>query len=81
MDYPLYGIRDWLQTLLLTQASLEIPMQPVKFKSLISPPWPSTEEHPEEKESTDAQRESLSNFERNEKSEENLDHIAILGYN
>ena len=56
-------------------------MQPVKFKSLISPPWPSTEEQPEEDESTPAQQESLSNFERNEKSEENLDHIAILGYN
>lgn len=56
-------------------------MQPAKFESLISPPWPSTEEHPEEKESTDAHREGLSNFERNEKSEENLDHIAMLGYN
>ncbi len=56
-------------------------MQPEKFKSLISPPWPSTEEHPVEHESTPAQRENLSNFERNEKSEENLDHIAILGYN
>ncbi len=57
-------------------------MQPVKFKSLISPPWPSIEEHPVEKgEAKKAQWEDLSNFERNEKSEENLDHIAMLGYN
>jgi hypothetical protein len=56
-------------------------MQPAKFESLISPPWPSTEEHPAENEGLHAQRENLSNFERNEKSEENLDHIAMLGYN
>ena len=58
-------------------------MQPVKFESLISPPWPSTEEHQVEFENIHARKESddLSNFERNEKSEENLDHIAMLGYN
>ena len=56
-------------------------MQPAKFESLISPPLPSTEEHPVEHEDFHAKRESLSNFERNEKSEENLDHIAMLGYN
>ena len=56
-------------------------MQPAKFESLISPPWPSTEEHPVEQNRTQAQRENLSNFERNDKSEENLDHIAMLGYN
>jgi hypothetical protein len=58
-------------------------MQTEKFESLISPPWPSTEEHPVEHEGRPANREheSLSNFERNEKSEENLDHIAMLGYN
>jgi hypothetical protein len=56
-------------------------MQPAKFESLITPPWPSTEEHPVEQDSTQAHRESLSNFERNEKSEESLDHVAMLGYN
>jgi len=56
-------------------------MQPAKFESLISPPWPSTEEHPVEQNSTQTQRETLSNFERNERSEESLDHIAMLGYN
>ena len=56
-------------------------MQPAKFESLISPPWPSTEEHPVEHNNTQAQRESLSNFERNERSEEGLDNIAMLGYN
>lgn len=58
-------------------------MQPVKFESLISPPWPSTEDHHEEFESIHArkERDNLSNFERNEKSEESLDHIAMLGYN
>ena len=55
-------------------------MQPAKFESLISPPWPSSEDYREELESMQA-REDLSNFERNEKSEENLDHIAMLGYN
>ena len=56
-------------------------MQPAKFESLISPPWPSTEDYPAEHESNNEHRENLSNFERNEKSEENLDHIAMLGYN
>ena len=56
-------------------------MQPAKFESLISPPWPSTEENPEAQNSTQAQRDNLSNFERNERSEESLDHIAMLGYN
>jgi hypothetical protein len=56
-------------------------MQPATFESLISPPWPLTEEHPVEQDSTQMHRESLSNFERNEKSEEGLDHIAMLGYN
>jgi len=58
-------------------------MQPVKFESLISPPWPSTEDHHAEPESiyTRKERDNLSNFERNEKSEESLDHIAMLGYN
>ena len=56
-------------------------MQPVKFESLISPPWPSIEDQPVEHESVHAQRDNLSNFERNEKSEESLDHIAMLGYN
>ena len=58
-------------------------MQPAKFESLISPPWPSTKEHTLEHENFYArrERESLSNFERNDKSEESLDHIAMLGYN
>ena len=58
-------------------------MQPSKFESLISPPWPSTEDYHAEFVSIHArgEREELSNFERNEKSEENLDHIAMLGYN
>ena len=58
-------------------------MQPATFESLISPPWPSTEDNHVEFESVRAQRKGdhLSNFERNEKSEENLDHIAMLGYN
>jgi len=58
-------------------------MQPTKFESLISPPWPSTDDSGEERDSFHLQRnqENLSNFERNEKSEENLDNIAMLGYN
>jgi hypothetical protein len=56
-------------------------MQAAKFESLITPPWPSREEHPVEQDSTQAHQESLSNFERNERSEEGLDYIAMLGYN
>jgi len=58
-------------------------MQPVKFESLISPPWPLTADQPFDHESirTRRERESLSNFERNDKSEESLDHVAMLGYN
>jgi len=58
-------------------------MQPVKFESLISPPWPSNEDHHAESENIYTRREgdNLSNFERNEKAEENLDYIAMLGYN
>jgi hypothetical protein len=58
-------------------------MQPTKFESLISPPWPSTHDSSEERDGFQLLRcqENLSNFERNEKSEENLDNIAMLGYN
>ena len=58
-------------------------MQQAKFESLISPPWPETEDYITEFETMHARRqlEDLSNFERNEKSEENLDHIVMLGYN
>ncbi len=58
-------------------------MQPTKFESLISPPWPSTDDPTAERDYYQLQRnqENLSNFERNEKSEENLDNIAMLGYN
>lgn len=68
---------------ILFAASPEITMQPTKFESLISPPWPLTEEPGTEHDSSHLQRkqENLSNFERNEKSEENLDYIAVLGYN
>ena len=58
-------------------------MQTTKFESLISPPWPSTNDPNAERDSFQLQRnqENLSNFERNEKSEENLDNIAMPGYN
>lgn len=58
-------------------------MQPPKFESLITPPWPSTKDNQTEFESILVRRErdGLSNFERNEKAEESLDHIAMLGYN
>ena len=58
-------------------------MQTTKFKSLISPPWPHTEEIDADQNSVHLQRnqENLSNFERNEQSEESLDNIAMLGYN
>jgi hypothetical protein len=58
-------------------------MQSTKFESLISPPWPLTEAPSAENDGFQQQRqhETLSNFERNEKSEESLDHIAMLGYN
>ncbi len=68
---------------ILFAASPEITMQPTKFESLISPPWPLTEESDAEHDGIHLQRkqENLSNFERNERSEENLDNIAVLGYN
>ena len=58
-------------------------MQPTKFESLISPPWPQTEDPVTEHDSIHARhnQENLSNFERNEQSEESLDNIAMLGYN
>jgi len=58
-------------------------MQPTNFNSLISPPWPATEKHNPEHESLPAQRDKgkLFNFERNEESGKNLDHIVMLGYN
>jgi hypothetical protein len=58
-------------------------MQSENFKSLLSPPWPLTEEPSVKSNSSQSllDREKLSNFERNEKSEENLDPIAVLGYN
>jgi hypothetical protein len=61
----------------------EMTMQSTKFESLISPPWPLTEAPSAENVSFQQQHqhETLSNFERNEKSEESLDHIAMLGYN
>ena len=58
-------------------------MQPTKFKSLISPPWPPTNDPDAEHDNFQlhCNQENLSNFERNEKSEESLDNIAMLGYN
>ena len=58
-------------------------MQQTKFESLISPPWPQTDEPGEEQDGIQARhnQENLPNFERNEQSEESLDNIAMLGYN
>ena len=51
----------------------------VKFESLISPPWPLTEEPDAEHNSIHLQRkqENLSNFERNERSEENARNSCL----
>jgi len=57
-------------------------MQSPKFESLISPPWPAKDkqsnkdDHP-----TQHDKEDLTNFERNDQSESDLDNTAILGYN
>jgi len=57
-------------------------MQSPKFESLITPPWPA-----KDKQSDDVDhprlyhQEDLTNFERNDQSESDLDNTAILGYN
>jgi hypothetical protein len=58
-------------------------MQSPKFKSLISPPWPVTDKQSNDDAQQDKQhdQQNLSNFERNDQSEGNLDNIAFLGYN
>lgn len=58
-------------------------MQSPKFESLISPPWPITDKQSKDDDHpvTRHDQEQLSNFERNNQSEGNLDNIAILGYN
>ncbi len=57
-------------------------MQPDKFESLISPPWPADQVKSNYYYPPHQQRNQteLANFERNDESEDTLDHIAILGY-
>ncbi|MCH7880284.1 MAG: hypothetical protein IIB69_01670 [Proteobacteria bacterium] len=57
-------------------------MQPDKFESLISPPWPAdqVEANYYTPPHLKRQQAELAIFERNDESEESLDHIAILGY-
>lgn len=57
-------------------------MQPDKFESLISPPWPDYQVDSNYYNPPHLQRKQaeLANFERNDEDEGNLDHIAILGY-
>jgi hypothetical protein len=65
------------------QDSLETAMLSSKFESLISPPWPATESKPDkiDHNSQQCDEDDLTNFERNDQTESNLDNIAILGYN
>ena len=57
-------------------------MQSPKFESLISPPWPAKDKQANEDEHpTRHDQEDLTNFERNDQSESDLDNTAILGYN
>lgn len=57
-------------------------MQPVKFETLITPPWPADQAEfsyytPPHQQRPQAE---LANFERNNQGEDSLDHIAVLGY-
>ena len=57
-------------------------MQSPKFESLISPPWLAKDKQANEDEHpTRHDQEDLTNFERNDQSESDLDNTAILGYN
>ncbi len=63
-------------------STLEGTMQPEKFESLISPPWPaapveSIYYYPPH---LQRQQAELVNFERNDEANNNLDRIAVLGY-
>ena len=57
-------------------------MQPGKFESLISPPWPADQSESKyyNPPHLQPQQSDLANFERNDKTEDKLDHIAVLGY-
>ena len=63
-------------------STLEVRMQPEKFETLISPPWPIDQEQSSYQSSQTQQRQGpdLAIFERNDENENNLDHIAVLGY-
>jgi hypothetical protein len=57
-------------------------MQSPKFESLITPPWPEKDKRAnEDDQPTHHSQEDLTNFERNDQSESDLDNTAILGYN
>jgi len=58
-------------------------MQSPKFESLISPPWPAKDKQSNKDDHQDKKNDlhDITNFERNDQSESNLDNIAILGYN
>jgi len=57
-------------------------MQSPKFESLITPPWPAKNKQPnDDDQPTHHDQEDLTNFERNDQSESDLDNTAILGYN
>ena len=59
-------------------------MQPPSFESLISKPWADDDEHPDRGEAyhhiDPRQRQQLKNSTK-EGSDDNLDCVAILGYN
>jgi len=57
-------------------------MQPESFESLISPPWPAIQPESNIYKPPHLQRQpaDLAIFERNDDTENNLDHIAVLGY-
>ncbi len=57
-------------------------MQPENFESLISPPWPAEQQESNNYKPPHLQRQQsdLAIFERNDDTENNLDHIAVLGY-
>ena len=58
-------------------------MQSPKFESLISPPWPAKDKqsNDDDHQAKKNDQHDITNFERNDQSESNLDNIAILGYN
>ncbi|MFV2032093.1 MAG: hypothetical protein ACC663_06315 [Gammaproteobacteria bacterium] len=57
-------------------------MQPEKFESLISPPWPADQAESNYYNPPHLQKQpgDLAIFERNDETEDNLDHVAVLGY-